>query len=376
MTHRSVFAVCGALLLSLGLLAGCGQNTGTTTQPQVSTPVASSGTVTPGAVLTSTTTLTGTQAMTPTIPLSDALKSQEPLFTVLTQTVTVGYYMERLQEVVQRVLTQGVPPEQLLADQQRLRTAVFDGLVQEELLLAEARKEGIGVTAEEVDAEMQNPMNPAPTFNDPAKIREFFTRQQIIYKMIAHHTTADMYHARHILLPATAEVTATQILDRIQKGEDFATLARQYSEDPGSKDKGGQLEWAARGDFVPEFEKVGFDAELHKPLLITSTFGFHIIEVQDRALNRPFDTIEALRSSPTAQQHYQDTFIPWYNKLREQAEQQGELKINKDRSLDTLPVPVPAVMPEVPGLGPTVEVPGSQPNDESSLGPTVVVPTP
>lgn len=78
-----------------------------------------------------------------------------------------------------------------------------------------------------------------------------------------------------------AKAKAEDILRRVQKGEDFAALAKQYSEDPGSKDKGGDLGFVKKGTFVPEFEKAIFqDLKVGQvsPNLVESSFGFHIIQ--------------------------------------------------------------------------------------------------
>ena len=72
--------------------------------------------------------------------------------------------------------------------------------------------------------------------------------------------------------------------DRVEKGENFATLAILYSEDPGSAKKGGELGYLGRGDLVPEFAAVAFN--LKKPgdisRIIKTDFGFHIIQLIDR----------------------------------------------------------------------------------------------
>ncbi len=70
----------------------------------------------------------------------------------------------------------------------------------------------------------------------------------------------------------------------MEKGENFATLAILYSEDPGSAKKGGELGYLGRGDLVPEFAAVAFN--LKKPgdisRIIKTDFGFHIIQLIDR----------------------------------------------------------------------------------------------
>jgi peptidyl-prolyl cis-trans isomerase SurA len=80
-----------------------------------------------------------------------------------------------------------------------------------------------------------------------------------------------------------AREKAEKLLERVKKGEDFATLCRQYSEDPGSKTRDGELGFIQRGDFVPEFEEVAFLLQPGEFSEIVKTrFGFHIIECMDR----------------------------------------------------------------------------------------------
>lgn len=75
---------------------------------------------------------------------------------------------------------------------------------------------------------------------------------------------------------------AEGILDRVKKGEDFAELAETYSQDPGSKDKGGDLDFVKKGTFVPEFDDVIFKDDFKAgtvwPDLVESQFGWHIIK--------------------------------------------------------------------------------------------------
>ncbi len=78
---------------------------------------------------------------------------------------------------------------------------------------------------------------------------------------------------------------AEDVLSRAKSGEDFATLAKTYSQDPGSKDKGGDLDFAKKGMFVPEFDAVIFKDDFRTgtvyPDLVESQYGWHIIKKLD-----------------------------------------------------------------------------------------------
>ena len=100
----------------------------------------------------------------------------------------------------------------------------------------------------------------------------------------------DQTLARHILVQSSEIRTETQtklliedIAGRLKAGEDFKQLARQFSEDPGSKMDGGELGWNKEGDYDTAFEEVlnkTAIGEVSEPL--KSSFGWHIIEVLDR----------------------------------------------------------------------------------------------
>lgn len=83
-------------------------------------------------------------------------------------------------------------------------------------------------------------------------------------------------------LNAGAKEKAQKILEEAKKGGDFTQLAKDNSEDPGSKDKGGDLGFVKKGTFVPEFDKVLFEGNLKPgevyPDLVESQFGWHVIK--------------------------------------------------------------------------------------------------
>ncbi|MEI7732047.1 MAG: peptidylprolyl isomerase [Verrucomicrobiota bacterium] len=75
---------------------------------------------------------------------------------------------------------------------------------------------------------------------------------------------------------------AESILERAKKGEDFGKLAKEFSDDPGSKDKGGEYTFG-RGQMVPEFEAAAFGQEVGKISdVVTTTFGYHIIKTLEK----------------------------------------------------------------------------------------------
>jgi len=105
---------------------------------------------------------------------------------------------------------------------------------------------------------------------------------------------------RHILVTPDQIIddeTARQQLEdareRILAGEDFGEVAKLLSDDPGSANNGGEMDWTNPGEFVPEFEEVADNLEigvLSEPF--RSRFGWHILEVMDR---RVYDNTEDLK---------------------------------------------------------------------------------
>lgn len=80
-----------------------------------------------------------------------------------------------------------------------------------------------------------------------------------------------------------ARKKSQELLERVRKGEDFAKLAKENSDDSGSKDKGGEYDFFGHGKMVPEFEKAAFalkPGEISD--LVETQFGFHIIKLEER----------------------------------------------------------------------------------------------
>lgn len=80
-----------------------------------------------------------------------------------------------------------------------------------------------------------------------------------------------------------AEEKAQEVLKHARAGEDFASLAKEYSMEPGAKQSGGDLGWFGHGRMVPEFEKAAFALQAGQISDVVKTqFGYHVIKVEER----------------------------------------------------------------------------------------------
>ena len=146
----------------------------------------------------------------------------------------------------------------------------------------------------------------------------------------------EMVRASHILLMTTdpktnSELSETQkeakrkemegLLKRARAGEDFAKLAKEYSEDPGSKDKGGEYKFP-RGQMVPEFEAAAFSLATNQVSdIVTTRYGYHIIKLSEKI---PARKVEYEKAAPDiteglTQQAMQKQFPDYLTKLKAEA---------------------------------------------------------
>jgi len=133
---------------------------------------------------------------------------------------------------------------------------------------------------------------PIADFEKIAQISEADLKDYYEKSKDRYQAKPEQGHFRHILIKLAenaaepevkkAKDKADKIIDEFMRGEKFAELAKRYSEDSETAINGGDLGWAGRGTFIPEFEKAGYElapGEISAP--IRTKYGFHIIQLEE-----------------------------------------------------------------------------------------------
>jgi len=269
---------------------------------------------------------------------------------------------DRIAQVEQQAAVQGgnLPPRNQLAQQ------VLERMVMDEIQLQMARRANLSVDDTELNRQLRsiaesNGMT-LDQFADAieadgmtlADVREDVRREmlmrQVQQRQISQRVTVsdrdverflsqqpsqqqgqafiEETRARHILVELTptrnenqARARAEEARQRLQQGADFASVAREYSDDRGSAMNGGDLGWVRPGQTVPAFEEAMTSLspnQLSEP--VRSQFGYHVIEVLER---RRQDVTEESRREQVRQAIFQrranEELQTWQREIREQA---------------------------------------------------------
>ncbi len=132
---------------------------------------------------------------------------------------------------------------------------------------------------------------------------------------------------RHILMvtqgkspeeKAEIQTKMQEVLDKARKGENFESLAKKYSQDPGSKDNGGLYKDFSRGDMVKAFEDAAFNLPIGSISDIVETpYGYHIIKVIDRKKEtRPLDSVRTEIETTLKAQRQDDLLTNLLDRLK------------------------------------------------------------
>lgn len=133
-------------------------------------------------------------------------------------------------------------------------------------------------------------------------------------------TTPEQRCTRHILFNKDQEKLAQDVKQRLEDGGDFAELAKKYSQDPGSKEKGGDLGCQGEGSFVPAFEKAVFGADEGEILgPVETEFGYHVIEVTEIRPEEaaPLEEVAPQIKDQLTQEQQSQKFQEWVEEQKE-----------------------------------------------------------
>jgi len=242
-----------------------------------------------------------------------ATTSQNPVVATVNgtdiTTADVAFALEALGQSLQRV------------PQQNRRQVVVDMLIDMALIADAAEEAGLA--------------------DDPAVEQrvDYYRKQALrdlyIEKLVAEEVTdeavrqryeeetADMepteeVNARHILVESEEE--ARTLIEELEGGADFAALAEEHSQDPGSAARGGSLGFFSRGQMVPAFEEAAFALEEGEitDAPVQSQFGYHVIKVDEKR-TRSVPSFEEV-SDRIRQIMVRDAFLKEIERLKETAE--------------------------------------------------------
>jgi peptidyl-prolyl cis-trans isomerase D len=158
---------------------------------------------------------------------------------------------------------------------------------------------------------------------------------------------------------AEAQKRAEDLLKQLKAGAKFEDLAKKYSEDPGSAKEGGSLGWIGKGRTVPEFEKAAFSLPKGQMSgLVKSSYGFHIIRVDDRqdAHMKTLDEVKGEIEPIVKQQKTQEIAQKQAEDLLQQAKTQGLDAAAAAKGVSVMTSDFFGRSDVVPGLGPSPQL--------------------
>lgn len=228
-------------------------------------------------------------------------------------TISPEQYRQRLEEVPLSF--------QAFVNTDEGRYQVLEAMIKEELLIMEARKEGLNKTSEVKTKleDLEKNLLLSQMIREAKKGKIKVTDEEIVDYYESHKE--EFSHPRqirvsHILLPTYEE--AQRVLMQLERGRNFVKLAQKKSIDTGSAKQGGDLGFFRKGEIfmLPEFEKVAFQLKKKGDLstIVKTQLGFHIIKLTDIKELEPQNLDQA--KEEIAKTIEKDKFNLWVDELR------------------------------------------------------------
>jgi len=230
-------------------------------------------------------------------------------------------------------------------------------LAEKNLLLEEAIKAKSSVTVEELSAVLNQQYTSAGSEEkylemlegqgldialekknreEELKIRQFLDKKLDSMTQVTEDKIQQAYNkdktasVRHILLltqgksdteKLEAHKKMEELLARARNGEDFAAMAKEYSEDPGSKENGGLYEDFERGSMVKPFEDAAFSVPVGEISdIVETSYGYHILLIVDRKREtRPLDEVRVELEDQLKQVNKAEMFETYFSELKEKS---------------------------------------------------------
>jgi len=289
--------------------------------------------------------------------------SQDKAAEVNGTVVTVNELNSELAQAKRRMAQQGRPVQE--ADAGKLKNQILDRLIEQQLLYEQSQKEDIKVSAKAVDEHMAKLKERFPSQQEfekalkelnvneadiKKKTRMGLAIQELITKDVASKITIsdeeseafykshpeffkqpEQVKASHILIKSDAKDDQAKqdaakkkiedIQQKVKNGDDFAGLAKQYSEGPSAKQE-GDLGFFGRGQMVKPFEDAAFSMKPGQVSEVVKTrFGYHLIKVTDQkaAGTLPYKDVKEKIQGYLKQQKVNTELETYINKLKEGA---------------------------------------------------------
>lgn len=234
-----------------------------------------------------------------------------------------------------------------------LKKQVLSHMIDNKIITQEAKKENIKITPSDVDARIEEIKKSFPSEKDffealakqkisMGELRNILEQQltaEALFKKLTSNVTIseaevkayydehkkefvqpEQIHLRHILVKTEQE--ANNIYNQLKEGKDFAALAKEYSIDTPTKDKGGDLGWISKASLVPDLAKAADalkDNEFSKP--VKSPFGYHIIEKLGTRPSKElsFNDVKTTLTAQLLRNKQAQSLEKWFKEKKEQS---------------------------------------------------------